>query len=244
MNESELEIESLKDLKNIIEEAEKWGIKLVLIGGYAVRAYTKGYRFTKDIDLVTTKEALGNLKALLKSSGYSCRDTEFGVAGSKKFNEGFIDMHISVGRIFDMSTGLTYPVTDDLFLNAKKLKITGYHKASEQHACMAPVVDLETLLVLKSIPTGRIKDRIDVLALLLDKGEEINPAVLISRIPEEVDFREHLVSQLRSYADFVRRGEADKSWFNTTGSRLPSTEKRKILRFIRETVNTSKDSVQ
>jgi len=120
MNEAELEIESLKDLKNIIEEAEKWRIKLVLIGGYAVRAYTKGYRFTKDIDLVTTKEALGNLKALLKFLGYSSRDTEFGVAGSKKFNEGFIDMHISVGRIFDMSTGLTYPVTANLFFNAKK----------------------------------------------------------------------------------------------------------------------------
>ena len=244
MNEAELEIESLKDLKNIIEEAEKWRIKLVLIGGYAVRAYTKGYRFTKDIDLVTTKEALGDLKALLKFLGYSSRDTEFGVAGSKKFNEGFIDMHISVGRIFDMSTGLTYPVTANLFFNAKKLKITGYHKASEQHACTAPVVDLETLLVLKSIPTGRIKDTIDVLALLLDKGEEINPPVLISRIPEEVGFREHLVSQLRSYADFVRKGEADKLWFNTTGSRLPSTEKRKILRFIRETVNTLKYSIQ
>ncbi|MDI6847928.1 MAG: nucleotidyl transferase AbiEii/AbiGii toxin family protein, partial [Candidatus Bathyarchaeia archaeon] len=97
----------------------KWGIKLVLIGGYAVRAYTKGYRFTKDIDLVATRRALGNLKALLRFLGYPPRDTEFGVVGSKRFNEGFIDLHISVGKIFDMSTGFTYPVTDDLFFNAK-----------------------------------------------------------------------------------------------------------------------------
>ena len=172
MSEAELEIESLKDLKKIMEEAEKWAIKLVLIGGYAVRAYTKGYRFTKDIDLVTTKETLGNLKALLQYLGYTLRDTEFGVAGSKKFNEGFIDLHINVGKIFDMSTSLTYPVTDKMFLNAKKLKITGYHKASDQHACMAPVVDFETLLVLKLIPTGRIKDTIDILSPLLDKGEK------------------------------------------------------------------------
>jgi hypothetical protein len=240
MSEAELEIESLRDLKKVMEEAEKWRIKLVLIGGYAVRAYTKGYRFTKDIDLVVTREALGNLKALLQYLGYLTRDTEFGVAGSKKFNEGFIDLHISVGKIFDMSTGLTYPVTDNLFFNAKKLKITGYYKAWEQHACIAHVVDLETLLVLKLIPTGRIKDTVDLLSLLLDKSEEINPAVLISRIPEEASFREHLVSQLRSYADFVRRGEADKLWFNITGSRLPSTEKRKILRFIREIVNLLK----
>ena len=240
MSEAELEIESLRDLKKVMEEAEKWRIKLVLIGGYAVRAYTKGYRFTKDIDLVAIREALGNLKALLQYLGYLTRDTEFGVAGSRKFNEGFIDLHISVGKIFDMSTGLTYPVTDNLFFYAKKLKITGYHKVSDQHACIAPVVDLEALLVLKLIPTGRIKDTIDVLSLLLDKGEEIDPAVLISRIPEEVSFRQHLVSQLRSYADFVRRGDADKLWFNITGSRLPSTEKRKILRFIREIVNLLK----
>ena len=240
MSEAELEIESLKDLKKIMEEAEKWAIKLVLIGGYAVRAYTKGYRFTKDIDLVTTKETLGNLKALLQYLGYTLRDTEFGVAGSKKFNQGFIDLHISVGKIFDMSTSLAYPVTDNLFLNAKKLRITGYHKASEQHACMAPVVDLETLLVLKLIPTGRIKDTIDMLSLLLDKGEKINPTAWMNRIPEGASFREHLVTQLRNYADFVRKGETDKLWFNITGSRLPSTEKRKILKFIRETVNMLK----
>ena len=240
MSEAELEIESLKDLKKVMEEAEKWAIKLVLIGGYAVRAYTKGYRFTKDIDLVTTKETLGNLKALLQYLGYTLRDTEFGVAGSKKYNEGFIDLHISIGKIFDMSTSLAYPATDKLFLNAKKLKITGYHKASEQHACTAPVIDLETLLVLKLIPTGRIKDTIDMLSLLLDKGEKINPTVWMNRIPQEASFREHLVTQLRNYADFVRKGETDKLWFNITGSRLPSTEKRKILKFIRETVNMLK----
>jgi len=241
VTEAELEIESLKDSKKVIEEAEKWRIKLVLIGGYAVRAYTRGYRFTKDIDLVTTREALGNLKALLRYLDYPPRDTEFGVAGSKSFNEGFIDLHISVGKIFDMSTGLTYPVTDNLFFNAKRLKITGYHKASEPHACTVPVIDLETLLVLKLIPTGRVKDTIDVLSLLLDRGEEINPAVLISRIPEEAKFRRHLVSQLRSYAEFVRRGEADKLWFNTTGLRLSSTEKRKILNFIRKIVTLLKN---
>ena len=55
MTEAELEIESLKDSKKVIEEAEKWRIKLVLIGGYAVRAYTRGYRFTKDIDACMLK---------------------------------------------------------------------------------------------------------------------------------------------------------------------------------------------
>lgn len=240
LSEVELEIESLKDLKKVIEEAEKWGLKLVLIGGYAVRAHTKGYRFTKDIDLVTTREALGSLKSLLRYLGYTHQDTEFGVAGSKRFNEGFIDLHISVGKIFDISTGFTYTVTDEFFKNAKKLKITGYHEASEQHACIVPVVDLETLLILKLIPTGRPRDTIDLLSILLDKKAEMNPAILVSEISEEASLRKHLISQLRSYADSIRRGEVSKLWLSVTGSRLSSKERREIQRFIKMIVDMLK----
>ena len=52
MNEELIEREGLNDLGRIGKEAEGWGLNLVLIGGYAVRAYTRGYRYTKDIDLV------------------------------------------------------------------------------------------------------------------------------------------------------------------------------------------------
>jgi len=240
LSEVELEIESLKDLKKTVEEAEKWGVKLVLIGGYAVRAYSKAYRFTKDIDLVTTKEASGNLKSLLQYLGYTHQDTEFGVSGSKRFDEGFIDLHISVGKIFDMSTGLTYPVTDEFFKNAKKLKVTSYHKASEQYACTVPVADLETLLVLKLIPTGRIRDTIDLLSLLLDRRTEINPVTLLSKISKEALLSRHLISQLTTYADSIRKGEVDKLWLNVTGSRFPSTERKEILGFIKRIVDMSK----
>jgi hypothetical protein len=61
----------------LLEEylARKQGIKLVIIGGYAVAAYTRGYRYAKDIDLVADKPTVGKLKGLLKSLGYSVRDT-------------------------------------------------------------------------------------------------------------------------------------------------------------------------
>jgi hypothetical protein len=122
MNDIELEYKSLQDLKKITEEAKKWGIRLVIIGGYAIRAYIKGYRFTKDIDLVITKEALGKLKVLLQYLGYAYRETEFGIAGSKKFNEGFIDLHVSIENILDISTGTSIPVTEDLFKEAYRVK--------------------------------------------------------------------------------------------------------------------------
>ena len=105
---------------------------------------------------------------------------------------------------------------------------------------MVPVASLETLLVLKLIPTGRIRDTIDLLSLLLDKRTEINPTMLMSKIPKEAFFRKHLISQLGSYADFIRKGEVDKLWFDITGSRFPSTERREILRFIKRTVDMLK----
>jgi hypothetical protein len=39
-NEGKIEEVSLKDLKRIYEEAKKFGLNLILIGGYAVRAFT------------------------------------------------------------------------------------------------------------------------------------------------------------------------------------------------------------
>jgi hypothetical protein len=55
MSEEEVEKRSLRDLDTILQAARELGIKLVLIGGYAVAAYTRGYRYTKDIDLVADK---------------------------------------------------------------------------------------------------------------------------------------------------------------------------------------------
>jgi len=138
MSDIELERKSLQDLNRIIQEAKKWGISLAVIGGYAVRAYTRAYRFTKDIDLVTTKEALGRLKALLQYLGYQYRETEFGIAGSKRFNQGFIDIHISIGNILDISTGLSIPVTDKLFNEAHELVVGSYYEEAK-HSPLRPL---------------------------------------------------------------------------------------------------------
>lgn len=233
MSDVELECKSLQDLRKIVEEAKNWGIRLVVIGGYAVRAYTRGYRFTKDIDLVTTKKALGKLKGLLQYLGYEHRDTEFGIAGSKKFNEGFIDLHISIENILDISTGISIPVTENLFKEAIELQIEGYYPESKDFAFKTKVISLELLMLLKLIPKGRKKDLIDIFALLIDKGNEID----LNKISEkcrEYNLRNHLLSQLRRHADFIRRGEMRKLWFSITGLRVTQVEERKALKFIRE----------
>ncbi len=228
MSEGLVERRSLEDLEAILEAAHKQGIRLVIIGGYAMAAYTRGYRYTKDIDLVADKPTLGKLKGLLKSLRYSIRDTEFGMAGSKKLNGGFIDLHISVGRIYDVSTGKEYPVDASLFKNARHLTVTGY--ISKTTSLKAAVVELETLMILKTMPVGRIKDAVDLLSLLRDRRKDID-LKLLSQRAEAAGLTVHLLERIRDYAKRLRDDELDKIWFDVTGTRFPYTEKRETTRF-------------
>ncbi len=188
-------------------------------------AYTRGYRYTKDIDLVADKPTLGKLKGLLKSLDYSIRDTEFGIAGAKRLNGEFIDLHMSVGKIIDVSTGKEYPVDSGFFKNAKRLTVRGY--ISKTTALRASVVELETLMVLKTMTTGRNKDAVDLISLLRDKRNEINLTILAQRA-ESAGLTTHLLDRIRNYARRLRDVELDNIWFNMTGARLPFTDKREI----------------
>jgi hypothetical protein len=228
MSEEEVERKSLKDLEAVLKEAHKQDIKLVIIGGYAVAAYTRGYRYTKDIDLVADKRTVGKLKGLLKSLGYSIRDTEFGIAGAKKLDGGFIDLHMSVGKIYDMSSGKEYPVDSSFFRNARRLIVKGHF--SKSTLLKAPIAELETLIILKSMPRDRNKDAVDLLALLRDKRNVINLTTLTQKA-KSADLTLHLLDRIRDYAGSLRDGELDKVWFEMTGTRLPFTEKREIGRF-------------
>jgi predicted nucleotidyltransferase len=229
MNEEEVERKSLEDLESVLREARDQGIRLVIIGGYAVAAYTRGYRFTKDIDLVADKPTLGKLMGLLKTLRYVIRDTEFGIAGNKKLNDALIDLHISVGRIYDISTGKEYPVNALLFRNAKNLTVKGY--ISKTTSLRATVVELETLIILKTMPVGRDKDAVDLLSLLQDKRKELRLDVIVDRA-KSAGLTKHLLERIRDYAERLRQDELDVVWFNMTGTRLPFTEKREIGRFL------------
>ena len=234
MSEEEVERRSLEDLEAVLQEAYKQGIKLVIIGGYAVAAYTRGYRYTKDINLVADMPTLGKLKGLLKGLGYTIRDTEFGIAGKKKLDAGFIDLHISVGKIYDVSTGKEYPVDSSFFKKARRLTIMGY--ISKATSLKAPVVELETLIILKTMPIHRDKDAVDLISLLRDRRKELNLKAVAERA-KSAGLTEHLLERIRDYAKKLRENDLDRVWFDMTATRLPFTEKREISRVFSNLAN-------
>jgi len=99
---SKIEV-SLKELERIDQEAKKFQINLIVIGGYAVRAFTepRSWRSTKDIDFITTRKDLTALRGVFELLRYNFEKTDFGVKGSKKISNESIELHISVDKVTD-----------------------------------------------------------------------------------------------------------------------------------------------
>lgn len=229
----DVERESLKDLKVIVEKAEEWDIETVVIGGYGVRAFTNAYRHTKDIDMVVAKEEKGKFIALLKDLDYETRKTEFGLAASKKFDSDFIDVHISVGKIYDISTGHSYPITKQIFEEKTGLLVRSRYDENRKFDTIAPIVELNTLVILKMIPKGRPeKDAIDIISLILDQQQRIN----ITKIAKEckgAGLVDHIRSQIQEFAGKINSGEMGRVWSEVTGTRLSGVQIRAIQKFLR-----------
>lgn len=231
---AEIEKESLKDLDLLVTKIKQWHIDMAVIGGYAVRAYTNAYRHTKDIDMAIDKEMRGSLLAFLKSLKYGTRATEFGIAAIKRFDSDFVDIHISVGKIYDISTGLHYPIRKELFNESKTMEVKPKFEANKNFATKAPVVDLNTLIILKFMPKGRPeKDGIDIVSLLLNRIQDIDIDAVVKKA-DKAGLADHMLSQIQDFAMKLRNGESARIWSRVTGTNLTGVQIRSIQKFLRE----------
>lgn len=232
--DAEIERESLKDLKVLVEKSKEWNIDLVVIGGYAVRAFTNAYRHTKDIDMAIGKEEKGNFIALLKSQGYQTGDTEFGLGAQKPFDSDFIKVHISVGKVYDKSSGLSYPITKELFDEGKTRLVRTRYPVNKPHETNAPIVDLNTLIILKTMPEGRLeKDAIDIVSLILDQRQELDIDDIVRKCNDAM-LTDRILSQLQDFATRLNNGEMLRIWSSVTGTRLTGAQQKNVRQFIKE----------
>ncbi|MBI4713375.1 MAG: hypothetical protein HY762_08780 [Planctomycetes bacterium] len=233
MEEKEIERISLLDLDKIVRTAKRYCVKIAIIGGYAVRAYTEGYRYTKDIDMVIVQEGLNRITSLLSQLKYRCKRTGFGLRGLKKINDDFIDLHISIDRVFDASTNQSYPATMALFRKAKTLKASGYYEENRKMSVKIPVISLEELLLLKLMTEGRDKDTTDIVSLLIDQAKSVNLKNLLTQVGQ-AKLAGHFIHRISSVLVDVREGLVKKTWEGMTGSRLQWKQEREIVRFMKE----------
>jgi len=133
-----------------------------LIGGLAVRSYSRRKRYTHDIDLTISKRDKANLITILKRMGFAYQDeTAFeGVKATRRVGDVTVEIHIAVERLWDMRSGREY---------AWPLGVTEI-AIDDQGSFTVPVVLVEELLILKLLPL-RDRDVADVIGLILDNPD-------------------------------------------------------------------------
>jgi len=213
----EIEVVSLNDLERIDEEAKNFQISLVLIGGYAIRAYTspRSWRFTKDIDFITTRRDLTALRGVFELLGYGFEQTEFGVKGSKKINLTSIELHISVDKVLDWSTRLEYKLPEDIFAKARKMSVKASLEENRDLEVSVKVAPIEDVLVMK-LMTERPRDRFDAVAMILDSFERVDVPRFWANCRQS-NLAQHMRKKLESVLADIKKGLTKKLWREFTG---------------------------
>jgi len=210
--EGRLESISLRDLESINEAAQNFQIGLILIGGYAVRAYTnpRSWRFTKDMDFITTSKDLGALRGVLDLLEYSSERTEFGLKGRKKVNKNSVELHVSVDKVIDWSTGREYKLPEDVFARADSVSVKASLEENmglEVNVKVAPVEDV----VIMKLMTERPRDHFDAIAIILDSFDDLDMLKFKENCNQD-DLSRHICNRLESVLADLRRGLVKELW--------------------------------
>ena len=186
-----------------------------VIGGLAVRGFARRKRFTHDIDLAISRYDKPNLITILKQMGFDYQDqTQFeGVKASKRVGKTVVEIHISVDRLWDMTSNQTYTLSTD----SAEVPI------DDAGDLIVPTVSAEDLLILKLMPL-RDRDLSDVIALLLDVSDIDVPTFWINC--ERTDNTSHIATQLRNVENALKSGNFREAWADFYGEPL---SKRDIL---------------
>lgn len=211
-----LEAASLNDLLKIEVEARRFGIGLVLIGGYAVRAYTieRSWRFTKDMDFITTRKDLTALYGVFKELGYSFEKTEFGVKGRRKINANDIKLDIAVDKVIDWSSGKEYALPADVFKKSNLMDIAESHEENKGLGAKMMIAPIEDMILMK-LMTERPRDRFDAIAMIIDSFDKMD-LTRFSRICKESGLRIHIRDRLESVLADTKKGLTKKLWREQT----------------------------
>ena len=218
--ESRLESISLEDLERLNETARKFQVDLILIGGYAVRAYTdpSSWRFTKDMDFLTTSRDLGALHGIFDLLGYGFERTEFGVRGSKMVDGDSIDLHISVDKVIDWSTEREYKLPEDIFVKANEINVRASLEENRGLEVSVKVAPVEDVVIMK-LMTERPRDHFDAIAIILDSFDALD-VLRFRKICDQDDLSRHIRRRLESVLADIRKGLVKELWREFTGRRF------------------------
>lgn len=213
MDPQEFERELLRNLTQLLERSQELGCHPLLIGGYAVRAYVPvRKRFTEYLDLAISRYDQGKLIAALKALGYEYHpETAFGgIKATKQIAERSLELHVSVDKVWDISSDKTYPLSEDTFASGELRPIKPYSEGPEGLVVQALVIPFEDLLILK-LMTLRELDIVDTIAFLLDNPEG-GKASLYRRKVVTAGLTQHINARIEAISELLKSGQVKEAW--------------------------------
>lgn len=211
-----------QELEQLLELCREFGVHPRLIGGLAVRGFAHRKRFTHDIDLAIDRHDMPNLIAILKRMGFEYEDlTQFeGVKATKRIGNKSVEIHISVERLWDMTSNQTYTLSP----------ASTHVPIDDAGSLLAPAVSIEDLLILKLMPL-RDRDLSDVIALLLDV-----PAIDARKFwanCERTGNTHHIAARLARLESALKSGDFREAWMDYYGEQLSARDVLVVLGKVR-----------
>lgn len=205
----------MEDLKKIQDLASAQSLKPVVIGGYAVRAYTRTrIRYTKDIDLaLPRREESTKLRGILARLGYSITEKPYGLSGYRKVR----------GVAIVVNT-----IIDDVWAEEKEIK--SFYPVGI--SIKANVSSIEDLLILKS-RVWRERDIIDLCLLLLESFNSINVERLKQRLRSK-DFYQGFQNSLKRLLNLIGKKKFHLVWEDFMGRKIEKGEEEELWKKLNE----------
>lgn len=225
----EIDPELKTTLQELLEACRELQITPGLIGGLAVRGYTRRKRYTHDIDLTIGKRDKANLITILKRMGFAYQDeTAFGGAkATRRVGDMAVEIHIAVERLWDMQSGQEYVWS----LGVTETSI------DDQGSFVVPVVPVEELLILKLLPL-RDRDMADAIGLILDNPEL--DATAFWQHCERTDNAAHIAKRLDELEQQLRSGAFRDAWQTEYGEPLSLSDVHTVLDRVRKLKRTKR----
>jgi len=218
----DIDRELKQTLEQLLELCRQFGVRPRLIGGLAVRGFARRKRFTHDIDLAISRYDKPNLIAILKQMGFDYQDlTQFeGVKATKRIGNTVVEIHVSVDRLWDMTSNQTYTLSSD----------STETPVDDTGALLVPTVSAEDLLILKLMPL-RDRDLSDVIALLLDVPA-IDSRAFWANCDRTGNTR-HIAAQLTKLKNALKTGDFREAWADFYGEPLSMHDALVVLEKVR-----------
>ncbi len=191
----------LTELKTIIEESKRRGIKVFVIGAFCVKAYDCLVRESYDLDLAIHGESYAPLAELLIELGYSVRPRDIWVTAEKQSGDEQIAVHIAIDEILDLNSQNRYPVHDEEAV-IRNLGPPNFE---------IPALSLSGLLTTKLI-SFRENDIVDVVSILMEKFNDLNPEEFYEKIVRSQNLAA-IHRRLTDLLDLFERNEIDGIWY-------------------------------